>query len=389
MSTTNSSPPSSPPHRLLAAARAGDDDAFAAIVRQHGPPVMTTCLRWVKDHHTAEDLTQDVFVRLLRSDIAPLDDRELRRWLLQVARNVAIDHHRHSEVVRRSEDAAVDLVIPESAPQRTVEMRVLIAQVLHELSDRDAELVVEHYMEDLSLREMAERRGTTRNTIKVQLHRARARARAIARDRRIDGLPWLPAPFARVGSTLKGLATQVGVKGAAAVLAPLLVIGGAVVWVGDPAPNREGRTGDVPAMDLGALQLVDDSAETVDATATASADEQRQRVVEDVDSALVDTAPAGPDQPRNVPDRGIPVPVGDVEAPIPGRDRPVVIRDQTDPQPDTEYIVVGGVTEELGIAPGGYHQGDDADEESAARVRRVCEIVDPVPDALVDCRVAD
>lgn len=389
MSTTNSAPSLPPPHRLLAAARAGDDDAFAAIVGQHGPPVMTTCLRWVKDHHTAEDLSQDVFMRLLRSDVAPLDDRELRRWLLQVARNVAIDHHRHREVVRRSEDAAVALVVPESAPQRTVEMRVLIAQVLHELNDRDADLVVEHYMEDLSLREMAERRGTTRDTIKVQLHRARNRARTIARDRRIDGLPWLPAPLAHLGSTVKGLAGQVGVKGAAAVLAPLLVIGAAGLWYGDPAPNREGGRDAVPAMDLGDLQLVDDSGETVDTTATASADEQRQRLVEDVTSDTVDTASAGPDQPRNVPDQGIAVPIPDVEAPIPGRDRPVAIRDQTDPPPDTEYIVVGGVTEEWGIAPGGYEQGDDADEESAARVRQFCEIVDPVPDALVDCRVAN
>lgn len=387
MSTTNSSPPSPPPHALLAAARAGDDVAFATIVRGHGPAVMTTCLRWVKDHHLAEDLSQDVFVRLLRSDIQPLDDRELRRWLLRVARNAAIDHHRHEDVVRRSETAAGELVVPEAVPQRTVEMRVLIAQVLDELNDRDAELVVEHYMEDVSLRDMAARRGTTRDTIKVQLHRARSRARAIARDRRIDGLPWLPAPLARLGSTVKGLAAQVGAKGAVALLAPLLVIGGAGMWGGQTFPGREDGPGGVPAMDVSPI-VGGRSGIAVDGAMTSSTTASRPSVG-DGNTSVADPAAADRTQPRNVPARGVPVPVGDVEATVPGRDQPVVIREQTDPPPDTEYIVVGGATEELGIAPGGYHQGDDADEESAARVRQFCELVDPVPDALVDCRVAN
>lgn len=379
MSTTNSSPPSSPPHRLLAAARAGDDDAFAAIVRQHGPPVMTTCLRWVKDHHTAEDLTQDVFVRLLRSDIAPLDDRELRRWLLQVARNVAIDHHRHSEVVRRSEDAAVDLVIPESAPQRTVEMRVLIAQVLHELSDRDAELVVEHYMEDLSLREMAERRGTTRNTIKVQLHRARARARTIARDRRIDGLPWLPAPFARLGTTIKGLASHVGAKGVLAVLAPLVLAGGAGLWPSNP-----------PVPDSAGQAFADRILQPVTASSFAGGQDSSEAVTTDpppgtsTGASPSDAAPAG-DRSSPGDAAGATAALPDTRVTVPATDQRVVETRVYDGQEagTSRIAVLPGVVHEDGVV--GFSDEPDSDPETKAAVAGVCRTLG-LAEPLVECR---
>lgn len=379
MSTTKSFPPSPPPHALLAAARAGDDVAFTTIVRRHGPAVMTTCLRWVKDHHLAEDLSQDVFVRLLRSNIQPLDDRELRRWLLQVARNAAIDHHRHEDVVRRSETAASELVVPEAAPQRTVEMRVLIAQVLDDLNDRDAELVVEHYMEDVSLRDMAARRGTTRDTIKVQLHRARSRARAIARDRRIDGLPWLPAPLARWGTTIKGLASHVGAKGVLAVLAPLVLVGGAGLWPSNPrVPESAGQA------------FADRILRPASASSFAGGQDPSEAVTTDAPpgtgtgASPSDAARRG-DRPSPGDAAGATAALPDTRVTIPATDQRVVETRVYDGQEagTSRIAVLPGVVHEDGVV--GFSDEPDSDPETKAAVAGVCRTLGTA-EPLVECR---
>jgi len=71
-------------------ARAGDREAFAQIYRAMGQPVFTVVCRIVQSKELAEDVTQDIFVKLFLSPPEP-SVKNLRAWIFQMARNAAID----------------------------------------------------------------------------------------------------------------------------------------------------------------------------------------------------------------------------------------------------------------------------------------------------------
>ncbi len=93
----------SPEERLLVQWAQLDPEAFADIYRQHFRPVFGYVYTSVQSDATlAEDLTADVFERALRAigRLRPTD-ASLRAWLMRIARNRLIDHHRAVQCHRR------------------------------------------------------------------------------------------------------------------------------------------------------------------------------------------------------------------------------------------------------------------------------------------------
>jgi len=86
---------------LLERARAGDADAFAALVRRFEAPTYHFVLRMVRRPAVAEDLSQEVFLRLWQH-LGRIEDTDLLgTWLRRVASNVVIDHWRKEDARRR------------------------------------------------------------------------------------------------------------------------------------------------------------------------------------------------------------------------------------------------------------------------------------------------
>ena len=86
--------------RVVSAARAGDSDAMAELYVLHAPAVHAHVLRVVKDLDDADDVTQQVFAKLLTSlDRYRPGDAPFIVWVLRVARNTAIDHVRRARAV--------------------------------------------------------------------------------------------------------------------------------------------------------------------------------------------------------------------------------------------------------------------------------------------------
>jgi RNA polymerase sigma-70 factor (ECF subfamily) len=89
--------------RVVGAARAGDREAMGELYALHAPAVHAHVLRVVRDVDDADDVTQQVFAKLLTGlDRYRPGEAPFIAWVLRVARNVAIDH------VRRTHDVAVD-----------------------------------------------------------------------------------------------------------------------------------------------------------------------------------------------------------------------------------------------------------------------------------------
>src|SRR6187431_3036653 len=106
----------------------GDQAAWEAIVRLYRRKVFNVAYKFVGRHDQAEDLTQDVFLKLYKS-LDTFDRRaNFQTWLVSVSRNLCIDHYRsvrkEREVVNRDVDPA-DLTpqAPERSAQAELEQR--------------------------------------------------------------------------------------------------------------------------------------------------------------------------------------------------------------------------------------------------------------------------
>jgi RNA polymerase sigma-70 factor (ECF subfamily) len=81
---------------LLQAYRAGDVRAFERLVARHEKPVWNFIRRFVRDATTAEDLLQEVFLRVVKSADEWRGAAKFSTWLYTIARNLTIDHARRA-----------------------------------------------------------------------------------------------------------------------------------------------------------------------------------------------------------------------------------------------------------------------------------------------------
>lgn len=129
--------------------REGREEAFAALYADMKKPVYTVILRIVGDPPLAEDLLQEVFLRLLASPPAP-SLRHPRAWIFRVARNLAIDSVRKPKTEALPEEQA-----DPAQPLEACADRLDIEAALSRLSLAEREIVVLHLNGDLPFREIA------------------------------------------------------------------------------------------------------------------------------------------------------------------------------------------------------------------------------------------
>src|SRR3954465_6314331 len=86
----------------------GDQVAWDTIVRQNWRKVFNVAYKFVGKHDEAEDLTQDIFLKLFKS-LDTFDRRaNFQTWLISVSRNLCIDHYRRVRKERETVDRGVD-----------------------------------------------------------------------------------------------------------------------------------------------------------------------------------------------------------------------------------------------------------------------------------------
>src|SRR6201991_182648 len=100
--------PASPLDALIERCLTGDQIAWEEIVRLHWRKVFNIAYKFVGRHDLAEDLTQDVFLKLFKS-LDTFDRRaNFQTWLISVSRNLCIDHYRSVRKERETINRDVD-----------------------------------------------------------------------------------------------------------------------------------------------------------------------------------------------------------------------------------------------------------------------------------------
>jgi RNA polymerase sigma-70 factor (ECF subfamily) len=170
----------------------GDQTAWESIVRLHWRKVFNVAYKFVGKHDEAEDLTQDIFLKLFKS-LETFDRRaNFQTWLISVSRNLCIDHYRSVRKERETIDRGVDPGLltpasPDAGPHAALEQRdrvVLLREAMQGLPDTLRTAVLLRDIQELTYQEIADRLGLPEGTVKSRINRGRTElARQIRRLR--------------------------------------------------------------------------------------------------------------------------------------------------------------------------------------------------------------
>jgi RNA polymerase sigma factor (sigma-70 family) len=171
---------------VIVRARRGEQSAFAELLRRYRAPVFNLCLRMLKNRDDAEDMAQDVFIKVF-SMLERYDDRyAFRSWVFKIAANQCIDfirkhrvkllrldepvHYRGEEIERQLPDEAL---APDEELHRR-EVGKLLRELTDELPPHYRAIIVLRHQEQLSYEEIAAMLELPLGTVKARIHRARA-----------------------------------------------------------------------------------------------------------------------------------------------------------------------------------------------------------------------
>ena len=180
---------------LVKRARAGDGAAWEDIVSAFSRRIFNLAYRFTSSPDAAEDLTQDVFIRVYRS-FDQYDSRQgdLAIWLMRLARNLIIDDYRHRQ--RNPQNTMADAVDDHqyhlraagTSAHREMERKELAGQVqegIDKLPDDLKTCVILRDIEELTYQEIVDVLKIPEGTVKSRINRGRIELAKILRRMRV------------------------------------------------------------------------------------------------------------------------------------------------------------------------------------------------------------
>lgn len=160
---------------------AGDQVAWAQIVQQHRRKVYNLAYKFVGRTDEAEDLTQDIFVKIFKA-LHTFDRRaNFQTWLISISRNLCIDHYRsvRKERATMARDVDASELAPashERSPLAQLEhsdLKSIIRRALAELPETLRTAVMLRDLQEYSYQEIADQLGLPEGTVKSRINRGR------------------------------------------------------------------------------------------------------------------------------------------------------------------------------------------------------------------------
>lgn len=178
--------------QLYIRVRGGDRIALAGLVERYHGPLLKFLTRMIGQTQYAEDLVQDVFIRLLTYRGDPPE--HFRPWIYQIARNLARDYFRSAAFRRETfylpdEDQGDDWM---AAPVETESLalqssdRQQVNALLQNLPARQREVIVLRFYQEFSLEEISTITGAPLGTVKSRLFHGLRRARMILEQEEVN-----------------------------------------------------------------------------------------------------------------------------------------------------------------------------------------------------------
>jgi RNA polymerase sigma-70 factor (ECF subfamily) len=173
----------------VARAKAGDPEGLHYLYVRYADDVLRFINGLVRDHHEAEDITQNVFAKLMTA-INKYEERAVPfdAWILRVARNAALDHLRAKRAIPTEEVRLTDTGRAQTALDRGQALR----QALEDLPEDQREVLVLRHIVGLSPVEIADTLDKSESSVHGLHHRGRRSLRANLTE--LDAAPVVASP---------------------------------------------------------------------------------------------------------------------------------------------------------------------------------------------------
>jgi RNA polymerase sigma-70 factor, ECF subfamily len=170
--------------------RAGDQRAWQQLVSSQHRRIYGICYRFTGSASDAEDLTQEVFLKLYRNFSSfDVDKGSFQTWITTLTRNLLVDHYRRTKLERATDSLDASLSSDDDGPTMAdrladprpsqeqhaagLELKVRVQQALAQLSPELREAVVLRDLEDMDYKEIAKVLNIPEGTVKSRISRGR------------------------------------------------------------------------------------------------------------------------------------------------------------------------------------------------------------------------
>lgn len=165
---------------IIALARSGDMNAFCTLVARYKHMVFTVANRVLRDQLDAEEVTQDVFIKIHDKLNDFHGTGKFSTWLYSIAYRTAISAVRRKRTVAISlDDPQVADVAAEMNGLDHMDRNLILENAMATLPPEDAAIVTMYHLEEMSVQEIVTVTGIGASNVKVKLHRSRKRLSAI------------------------------------------------------------------------------------------------------------------------------------------------------------------------------------------------------------------
>jgi RNA polymerase sigma-70 factor, ECF subfamily len=163
---------------LVERCRRGDEGAFQELVDRYKDLVFALIARTVQDRSRAEDLAQDVFLRIHRGLPYFRGEARLSTWIYRIVANVCVQDHARPAAALALDPAIVDPSVPDRQ-FGDLELRDRLEKAIARLPANYRLLIAAHYLRGIQYEELAEALQLPLGTVKTQLHRAKQQLRRL------------------------------------------------------------------------------------------------------------------------------------------------------------------------------------------------------------------
>ena len=177
----------------MTAVREGDLAKLGLLFERYHVPLFDFLSRVTGDRQAAEDLVQDIFVRILKYRATFRDGGSFETWLYRIARNARADYFKSRRPVDDLDGEALDRPEPSPGPGRQLEAtreRVRLKRALMLLREDKRELLVLARFQSMKHERIAELLGIEAGAVKVRIHRALKELRQIYLELPDGNAPW-------------------------------------------------------------------------------------------------------------------------------------------------------------------------------------------------------
>jgi len=182
-------------HQLVERCLSGEEAAWEDLVRVHTRRVYAICYRFTSSDQEAQDLTQEIFLRVFRSIKSfRAGEGSFAVWLARLSRNLLIDHYRRTKLERATDSIEEQLPMLEEKSAMSARTDGLVAGreasevlqgALQKLSPELRETVILRDLEELEYKEIAQVLNVPEGTVKSRLNRGRAELARVLRRQNV------------------------------------------------------------------------------------------------------------------------------------------------------------------------------------------------------------